>query len=87
MKHSATIAGRNVCSNSEFILFSNTRGLVGEVNDYQHAKAMLTADVARHAERGQETDAFLFQWAHDHWRSVGSLYDIAPAGPTRIYAV
>jgi hypothetical protein len=83
MKNSAPISGRMVSSDAEFVVFSHTWGVLAEEGDFDRARRTWETELARHAERGRDSDALLFQWSEGHWALCGSslcgsLYDLDP---------
>jgi hypothetical protein len=76
MKYAASIAERAVCSDQPFIVFSPTKGVINWGDTFEDASRSLGEERACCAERGKESDAAVFHWAHDEWVVCGSLYDI-----------
>lgn len=76
MKNCAPISGRTVCSDSNFIVFSHTEGILAERNRFEQAKEFWEAELARYAERGHTSDALLFEWSDNQWVMFGNLYDL-----------
>lgn len=75
MKHCGHIASKRVCSDSQFIIYSHTNGLVGGGDHFEEARRLWEAELAKCRERGRESDDLLFQWRHGQWMMCGSLYD------------
>lgn len=65
-----------VCSDSDYIVFSHTEGVLAERKKIEQAKEFWETELARYAERGHTSDALLFQWSDDQWVMFGNLYDL-----------
>lgn len=69
-----------VCSDADYIVFSHTDGLLAERSEFESARQFWETELARHAERGHNSDALVFRWADDQWAMVGDLYDLHVEG-------
>jgi hypothetical protein len=80
MKHRGFISNKTVCSNSTFIVYSHTKGILAESNTMEGAQHCWELEMARCTERGKESDALVFQWLQGHWLLCGDLYELEHAG-------
>jgi len=80
MKHRGFISDKTVCSNSPFIVYSHTNGIVAEPPTLEEAQRIWEMEISRCAERGRESDALIFQWLQGHWFLCGDMYDLADVG-------
>ncbi|MFO1501111.1 MAG: hypothetical protein U1G07_22430 [Verrucomicrobiota bacterium] len=76
MKHCALIANRPIRSEHAFIVYGTALGLFAESDEWNDIHHHWAAELARRRERGQEFDAYIFEWREDHWALCGSLYDM-----------
>jgi hypothetical protein len=69
------LAGKALASDSPFVVFSHTKGIVAACSSAVAARRELDRETARCAEWGKESDAVVLKWRAGAWATWGSLYD------------
>lgn len=88
MRHHGSIAGVEIASDSDFIVYSPCQGLVAECADLCDAERTLRGKLDEANECNVFSDISVFRWSSENWAPAVSPYEIQEwelqRNPTRV---
>jgi len=89
MRHLGLIAGVQLESDCDFVVFGHSRGLVAECGDLAEAKRGLLNKLAESKQHNMDCDLAIFRWSRGKWLPAIGPYEMQEweiqSNPSRLF--